>query len=187
MNVIVASIFLVGASAKPSIPRVNANAKSASKISIAGAGGLRGPEGAVVETSRKQRALFLDDLFSGGGYFEELFACGETCTDDNVCNSFMATFDPTSIFEEACNAGCFPEIQLSSCEQYCNDDGTSEGQTIVDVAVGNADFSTLVAAVTAAGLVDDISGEGPFTVFGMSDITLHVIMLYSFHSYQIVC
>ena len=87
----------------------------------------------------------------------------------------MATFDPTSIFEEACNTGCFPEIQLSSCEQYCNDDGNPDGQTIADVAMGNSDFSTLVAAVTAAGLADDISGEGPFTVFGMPDNTLSVI------------
>jgi uncharacterized surface protein with fasciclin (FAS1) repeats len=37
--------------------------------------------------------------------------------------------------------------------------------TIVDIAVGNPDFSTLVAAVTAAGLVETLSGEGPFTVF----------------------
>jgi uncharacterized surface protein with fasciclin (FAS1) repeats len=36
---------------------------------------------------------------------------------------------------------------------------------IVEVAVGNADFSTLVAAVSAAGLVETLSGEGPFTVF----------------------
>jgi uncharacterized surface protein with fasciclin (FAS1) repeats len=36
---------------------------------------------------------------------------------------------------------------------------------IVDIAVGNPDFSTLVAALQAAGLVDSLSGEGPFTVF----------------------
>lgn len=36
---------------------------------------------------------------------------------------------------------------------------------IVDVAVSNPDFSTLVAAVTAAGLVDTLRGPGPFTVF----------------------
>jgi len=38
-------------------------------------------------------------------------------------------------------------------------------QTIVDIAAGNPDFSTLVAAVTAAGLVEALSAEGPFTVF----------------------
>lgn len=36
---------------------------------------------------------------------------------------------------------------------------------IVGVAAGNADFSTLVTAVKAAGLVDTLSGAGPFTVF----------------------
>ncbi len=36
---------------------------------------------------------------------------------------------------------------------------------IVDVAAGNEDFSTLVAAVKQAGLVETLKGEGPFTVF----------------------
>ncbi|WP_299125794.1 fasciclin domain-containing protein [uncultured Winogradskyella sp.] len=36
---------------------------------------------------------------------------------------------------------------------------------IVGVAAGNEAFSTLVAAVKAAGLVETLSGEGPFTVF----------------------
>lgn len=38
-------------------------------------------------------------------------------------------------------------------------------QNIVQIAASNADFSTLVAAVKAAGLVDTLSGTGPFTVF----------------------
>jgi len=37
--------------------------------------------------------------------------------------------------------------------------------TVVDVAVGNEDFSTLVAALTAADLVGALQGDGPFTVF----------------------
>lgn len=36
---------------------------------------------------------------------------------------------------------------------------------IVEVAAGNSDFSTLVAAVKAAGLVDVLAGDGPYTVF----------------------
>jgi uncharacterized surface protein with fasciclin (FAS1) repeats len=40
-----------------------------------------------------------------------------------------------------------------------------ETPNIVGVAAGNADFSTLVAAVKAAGLVETLSSEGPFTVF----------------------
>jgi uncharacterized surface protein with fasciclin (FAS1) repeats len=38
-------------------------------------------------------------------------------------------------------------------------------ETIVEIAAGNDDFSTLVAAVTAADLAETLSGEGPFTVF----------------------
>jgi uncharacterized surface protein with fasciclin (FAS1) repeats len=41
--------------------------------------------------------------------------------------------------------------------------------TIVDVAVGAGNFTTLVAAVTAAGLVETLSGTGPFTVFAPTD------------------
>ncbi|MDH4477660.1 MAG: fasciclin domain-containing protein [Verrucomicrobiaceae bacterium] len=38
-------------------------------------------------------------------------------------------------------------------------------ETVVAIAAGNADFSTLVAAVKAADLVETLSGAGPFTVF----------------------
>jgi len=41
--------------------------------------------------------------------------------------------------------------------------------TIVDVASGNDNFDTLVAAVQAADLVDALSSEGPFTVFAPTD------------------
>lgn len=40
---------------------------------------------------------------------------------------------------------------------------------IVDTAVAAGTFKTLVAAVTAAGLVETLKGEGPFTVFAPSD------------------
>ncbi|MFT6925305.1 MAG: putative surface protein with fasciclin (FAS1) repeats [Psychromonas sp.] len=40
---------------------------------------------------------------------------------------------------------------------------------IVDVAVENGSFTTLAAALTAAGLVDTLKGEGPFTVFAPTD------------------
>ncbi|MEC7353610.1 MAG: fasciclin domain-containing protein [Planctomycetota bacterium] len=39
------------------------------------------------------------------------------------------------------------------------------GKTIVEIAAGAEDFSTLVAAVKAAELVDVLSSKGPFTVF----------------------
>ena len=45
------------------------------------------------------------------------------------------------------------------------DDKKTEKQDIVGIAAGNESFSTLVAAVKAAGLVDTLKGKGPFTVF----------------------
>lgn len=39
------------------------------------------------------------------------------------------------------------------------------GKTIVDIAVENGNFTTLVAAVQAAGLVETLQSAGPFTVF----------------------
>jgi len=40
---------------------------------------------------------------------------------------------------------------------------------IVDTAVAAGSFTTLVAAVQAAGLVDTLKGAGPFTVFAPTD------------------
>ncbi|HEY5155082.1 MAG TPA: fasciclin domain-containing protein [Acidimicrobiales bacterium] len=39
------------------------------------------------------------------------------------------------------------------------------GKTIVELAAGNPELSTLVAAVKAAGLADTLAGTGPYTVF----------------------
>jgi uncharacterized surface protein with fasciclin (FAS1) repeats len=44
-----------------------------------------------------------------------------------------------------------------------------EAGTIVDVAAAAGDFTTLLAAVEAAGLVDTLQGDGPFTVFAPTD------------------
>jgi uncharacterized surface protein with fasciclin (FAS1) repeats len=45
----------------------------------------------------------------------------------------------------------------------------SETGDIVDVAVAAGSFQTLVAAIEAAGLVEVLKGEGPFTVFAPTD------------------
>ncbi|MEO1652189.1 MAG: fasciclin domain-containing protein [Bacteroidota bacterium] len=41
----------------------------------------------------------------------------------------------------------------------------AQDKNLVETAIASKDHSTLVAAVKAAGLVDALSGEGPFTVF----------------------
>jgi transforming growth factor-beta-induced protein len=45
------------------------------------------------------------------------------------------------------------------------EEAAEELQTIVEIAVADERFTTLVAALTAAELVDTLNGEGPFTVF----------------------
>lgn len=46
---------------------------------------------------------------------------------------------------------------------------SAKAADIVDTAVSASNFETLVAAVKAAGLVDTLKGEGPFTVFAPTD------------------
>jgi hypothetical protein len=55
-------------------------------------------------------------------------------------------------------------LTVSACSSESMSEETTLG-TIVDVAAGDESFSTLVAAVTAADLVETLSGSGPFTVF----------------------
>ena len=49
------------------------------------------------------------------------------------------------------------------------------GNTIVDIAVGNPDFSTLVELLTTAGLVETLKGEGPFTVFAPTNAAFEAL------------
>jgi uncharacterized surface protein with fasciclin (FAS1) repeats len=44
-----------------------------------------------------------------------------------------------------------------------------EARTIVDIAVEDGRFTTLVTALTEAGLVETLQGDGPFTVFAPTD------------------
>jgi len=45
------------------------------------------------------------------------------------------------------------------------EEAATTDQTLVEIAAGNPDFSTLVELVTAAGLAEALSAEGPFTIF----------------------
>jgi uncharacterized surface protein with fasciclin (FAS1) repeats len=57
-------------------------------------------------------------------------------------------------------ANVAPETQAKS---------QAKTQTIVDVAAAAGSFNTLAAALKAAGLVEVLSGKGPFTVFAPTD------------------
>lgn len=62
-------------------------------------------------------------------------------------------------------AGLFMALTLAFAPAHAG----GAKKDIVDTAVGAGQFTTLVAAVTAAGLVDTLKGEGPFTVFAPTD------------------
>jgi uncharacterized surface protein with fasciclin (FAS1) repeats/LysM repeat protein len=49
------------------------------------------------------------------------------------------------------------------------------GDSIVDVAEANGNFTTLIRALTAAGLDDDLAGAGPFTVFAPTDAAFNAL------------
>ena len=61
------------------------------------------------------------------------------------------------------------ELKIESWMLDINNFETAKSETVsgsvVDIAVSSPDFSILVEAVTKAGLADDLSAAGPFTVF----------------------
>lgn len=56
-----------------------------------------------------------------------------------------------------------------------SDDAGGDNDDIVAVAASNADFSTLVAAVKAADLVDTLKGDGPYTVFAPTNAAFEAL------------
>jgi uncharacterized surface protein with fasciclin (FAS1) repeats len=75
----------------------------------------------------------------------------------------------TSTDDEATDTGTDTGTEVVEGGDDTGSEESMEPGTIVDVAAGNEDFSTLVAAVTAADLVETLSGDGPFTVFAPTD------------------
>ena len=69
-----------------------------------------------------------------------------------------------SLFAVACTGNQESKTAVAE-ETVAVETPVMETPTIVGVAAGNDNFSTLVAAVTAAGLVETLNSAGPFTVF----------------------
>ena len=73
----------------------------------------------------------------------------------------------------AASCGDDDPVESSTADDMAEDDMAEDDMaelgTIVDVAVANGSFTILVAAVQAAGLVETLSGDGPFTVFAPTD------------------
>ena len=76
----------------------------------------------------------------------------------------------TNYFVAAVGTLANPSAQLAATSQVMMmSDEMMASDTIVDIAAGDGRFTTLVAALQAAGLVDTLKGEGPYTVFAPTD------------------
>jgi len=77
----------------------------------------------------------------------------------------------TYYFVAAQNTLAEPQVLLEAIDAMRVDElrGLAEMGTIVDVAAGAGSFTTLLAAVEAAGLTETLMGEGPYTVFAPTD------------------
>jgi uncharacterized surface protein with fasciclin (FAS1) repeats len=60
-------------------------------------------------------------------------------------------------------------IALTTAAAFLSAPAFAADKDIVDTAVAAGNFTTLAAALTAAGLVDTLKGPGPFTVFAPTD------------------
>lgn len=76
----------------------------------------------------------------------------------------MALWASTAQAGDGCGAKAKPASYTASNAGSC-----SASKSIVDTAVSAGSFNTLAAALKAAGLIDTLKGDGPFTVFAPTD------------------
>ncbi len=88
----------------------------------------------------------LNNILLAGLSALALAACSGSETADTAAD------DTTVVADETANTGAMAPAAASE-------------QNIVEMAQGNSDVSTLVSAVSAAGLEETLKGPGPFTVF----------------------
>ncbi len=87
----------------------------------------------------------------------------------------MKKWNATILIAVVAATGAFSLTAIASCDGAHSHTldrpsyGEEQTRTIVETAVAAGSFQTLVAAVKAAGLVDVLQGEGPFTLFAPTD------------------
>ena len=84
----------------------------------------------------------------------------------NILNMLVAVIITSATFV-ACSNGETKTTETATTTDSAKEEvmATVAPKDIVDVAIESPDHTTLVAAVTAAGLVETLKGAGPFTVF----------------------
>ena len=87
-----------------------------------------------------------------------LAGCGETKTTETTVVSGMSAADSAAMPTDSARMGTAGGVMVDGVAMTAD-------KNIVENAAGAASVSTLVAGVKAAGLVEALSGEGPFTVF----------------------
>ena len=90
-------------------------------------------------------------------------ACGDDGADTDAAPASTASAAATSAPTPMTDAASPTEAPMTTAAPATSD------ADIVDTAIAAGDFTTLVAAVQAAGLEETLRGDGPFTVFAPTD------------------
>jgi uncharacterized surface protein with fasciclin (FAS1) repeats len=99
---------------------------------------------------------------------EEFFLPTVMGTASGVCMGTV-TFDVPGTYNYDCSVG---QHALNGMVASITVNPVAVSATVVDIIVDSPDHTLLEAAVVAAGLVDALSGEGPFTVFAPTDAAI---------------
>ena len=116
-------------------------------------------------TSLNTCGLELSRSLSHQAKHAEYVVCKPLSTDHNTNHNPISKLPAQNNHHNYLNmfASKLTLAVFTACAAFAKGQGNS---TIVDIAVENGSFTTLVAAVTAAGLAETLSGDGPFTVLG---------------------
>lgn len=109
-------------------------------------------------------------------YFDTVSAADLICAMGGTCTLVVSTpsSGTYSWFVLAQGPSGVPQNDLLGW--VIGDNFEGNGNTIVDIAVGNQDFSTLVTALQTAGLVNTLNGAGPFTVFAPTNAAFEALL-----------
>lgn len=182
MKLIHISTLLIGASAKSSSLRRNANRDSSRRSMIATSRPIQQLKLKLLTAHDRRSKEKLRDLQrdfdvdepSVSSLFEDVpdrselpgpawKTCGGRCPVDTdvgaeLCTSFLDEFD----HEPHCNAGCIPDSELSSCQLFCGDDSVANNVGAADSSSGIS-ITTITAEQKKRDMWDDlVCGECKF-------------------------